>query len=214
MVIVNGPSVPLPASNGSTTTVLPSTQRPQPRMRRTCACARRRSTPASRPTDDRGDPPRGLREVEYGRAGGQTEGGLPLGVGRRLGVRVGDVEERLRRNATDVQAGAADLSRLPRARCRDRAPRPGSPRCTRRDRRRARGRRSGARSSRAARETWWPGARGTPSRCWTKLAAFHPSMIRWSNPDDRFIIVRGTNALPSHTGRVCILFTPTTATSG
>ena len=67
---------------------------------------------------------------------------------------------------------------------------------------------------RAGPGTWWPGARGTPSSRWTKLAASHPSMIRWSNPDDRFIIVRGTNALPSHTGRICILLTPTTATSG
>jgi len=41
-----------------------------------------------------------------------------------------------------------------------------------------------------------------------------PSTMRWSKLEERLNIDRGTNVPSRHTGRICILFTPITATSG
>ena len=49
---------------------------------------------------------------------------------------------------------------------------------------------------------------------WMNTAASQPSTTRWSKLEERFIILRGMNWLPSQTGRTIILLTPTIATSG
>ena len=112
---------------------------PSPRMTLTPACFEQRGDAAGQPADDAVLPGDGRARSRASGAAAEMPSGLsPAAVARRCCERVGGVDQRLRRDAADVEAGAAELCPPRRARCRCRAGRRGSRRRSRRARRRGR----------------------------------------------------------------------------
>ncbi len=100
-----------PVAGVATSTVLPSTTRAQPWTTSTAVLLQQRRDAAGEPRDDAVLPAHRLREVDARRVDADAERRPVARSGATCSNSLGGVDQRLGRNAADVEAGAAERAR-------------------------------------------------------------------------------------------------------